>query len=468
MSAKETKNFVDDEIDFEKEQKSALDYDVIEPEVQPAAEAGKKKGNSNLLKIVAPLVLLLVVMVVALWYLFASGESQAPQTAKVTMTKPAPSPEMDRSIETLQKAMAANVGNANTGMPPPAPNANLPANYPPDAVYNPYENPRPPAPVNPDANPGGKNQPGDSSAPKRSNQSSPNIVESERSPQEIKTLENSPNNAGYRAALPSRNTQRSLYFYEQVNSSDSSSNAALRPLEFVRAGETRKIAPEVPEIPFGTMLPVRTLGAIHTLNSDNLVRLELTQAVEIENFILPRGTVFIGRNSGGVNNRVFISLIGWLDNNRIVSLGGDLVNIDGAPGLIGDVKTMQSRMSRVFSKGFDVFSKLGIEYLRNRTQRQGTNTTNIYGSANPEELLNTARGTGGDVKKFVFVKSGTEGYIFVNALPPALRRSANTATTSNPANSSGSGQLDADLLKILESGSQEELENYLRQIKTGQ
>lgn len=458
----------DEDFEFEQDEKTPLDYVTHDPQkedaldVPAAAEADKEKKKNSPLKFLPYALLGLVVIVGGIWFAMSQGSRDTAQKKEISVSKPAVSDNADKSSETLSKVMQsqtnANVNPSagansaaagNVGASPPAP---PPAGYPSDAVYNPYDNPRPPAPIIPNAaetSGTAANQRGAVSSDARRAASKPLIVESDKDATAIDSAQGV-TRAVAAASSPAPNAQRSLYFYA-ANTSGSN------PATFERIPFIKPAQAEIPEIPFGTMLAVRTLGAVHTLNSDGLVRFELTQDVKFNDYTLPRGTVFVGRNSGGANNRVFVSLIGWIENNRLISLGGDVMHVDGSPGLEGETKTIGSRTGKLFSKGFEMFSSLGIEYLRTRAQRQGTANTNIYGAMNPniDEFARAAKNA--DAKKFVFVKAGTDAYVFVNDLPPSVNRQKNAQF--QPSN--GISGFDAELLKAVESGSDEEIQKIL-------
>lgn len=473
--------FSDEEYEFENDEKKPVDYYTESPEkesaidVPAAAEADKEKKSKSYLKFLPLAVLGLFLLIAGLWAAFSAGNRQNAPKQEITVTKPAVTETSDRSAEALSKVMQQQNPTPNLSPTAALPSdpaqaninsqAKLPTGYPADAVYNPYENPRPPATVIPPADDSPKPNTGNGGGPRKQSadtaqvSAKPLIVESDSNKNELRSEDGQ--QVTRLTGSPGRNTQRSLYFYQASAENADGQTATFQRIPFVKPAEIA-----IPELPFGTMLPVRTLGAVHTLNSDGLVRFELTQSVKTGDYTIPRGTIFVGRNSGGANNRVFVSLIGWIENNRLISLGGDVLNIDGSSGLQGEIKTVGSRMGRVFSKGFEMFSNLGIEYLRNRAQRQGTNNTNIYSSANPniDELMRSAQNA--DAKKFVFVKSGTDAYIFVNDLPPAVKqnRTSVAASSSAPSPSNGVSSFDADLQKAIESGNDEEVQKVLSRL----
>ena len=79
---------------------------------------------------------------------------------------------------------------------------------------------------------------------------------------------------------------------------------------------------------FGSLLPVRLIGAIYTLrNSGGVVRMELTQPVEGKGYSYPAGTTLIGNLRGGESVRAFVNVIGLIDpvSGELVKFTGELI-----------------------------------------------------------------------------------------------------------------------------------------------
>src|SRR5262249_48465404 len=112
--------------------------------------------------------------------------------------------------------------------------------------------------------------------------------------------------------------------------------------------------------PFGAMLPVRTLGAIYTLRP-SLARLELTREVRGQGWQLKKGTVLIGQQQGSEHDRAYITLVGFIDpaSGRLVKLAGDVLGIDGAPGLQGKRRQISGRWARVLGRVANAAVSLG-------------------------------------------------------------------------------------------------------------
>ena len=109
---------------------------------------------------------------------------------------------------------------------------------------------------------------------------------------------------------------RSLFFgierkenATQTNLISQSNNQAVSGNQNVNSTNLQATA-----IPFGTLLPIRFLGAVYTLRaSGGLVRMELTRSVSGKNYSFPAGTVLVGTLRGSEYKRAFISVVGLID-----------------------------------------------------------------------------------------------------------------------------------------------------------
>src|SRR4030095_12127526 len=99
-------------------------------------------------------------------------------------------------------------------------------------------------------------------------------------------------------------------------------------------------------------LPVRTIGGLYTLRSGAVVRLELTRDVSGNGWSMKRGTILVGTTKGGEYDRAYLSLLGFIDpqSGKLVKLGGDGLGGDGAAGLKGKSRQVDSRWTRVLSQ----------------------------------------------------------------------------------------------------------------------
>ncbi|MEQ1764992.1 MAG: hypothetical protein ABL984_17830 [Pyrinomonadaceae bacterium] len=182
-------------------------------------------------------------------------------------------------------------------------------------------------------------------------------------------------------------------------------------------------------IPFGTLLPVRLVGAIYTLrNSGGVVRMELTQPIEGKGYSYPAGTTLVGNVRGGESIRAFVTVVGLIDpvSGELVRFTGELMGTDGASGINGDRKRITGKWARFFRGLKDtagsILGSVGSlrsggtvilsEPLRRGSERLSEDTSqSILGNEREDEFLE--------------VIAGTSGYVLVTQLPEAT-----TATTT--------------------------------------
>ena len=186
-------------------------------------------------------------------------------------------------------------------------------------------------------------------------------------------------------------------------------------------GTDPKKAKSSGQLPFGTLLPVRLIGAIYTLRSSGgAVRMELTQPIEGKGYSYPAGTMLIGNLRGGESVRAFVSVVGLIDSasGELVKFGGELMGTDGASGIKGNRKRITGKWARYFrglketagsllgsvgsfrSGGTIVLS----EPLRRASEKMSEDTS--------ESLFGTER-----EDTFLEVLAGTSGYVLVTQLP---------------------------------------------------
>jgi hypothetical protein len=226
-----------------------------------------------------------------------------------------------------------------------------------------------------------------------------------------------------------RNAETSLYVAERT---EDRTPPALRNPERSSGSSTpinvSHAEPKVALPPFGTMLPVRTIGGLYTLRSGALARLELTRDMVGNGWSMKRGTILVGSTKGGEYDRAYVAIIGFIDpeSGKFVKLGGDVLGGDGAAGLKGKSRQLDSRWTRILSQ-------LGNAALSVTTAALGgrSNGTVIISDGarssllNPvSEELNGVFGGPSDRSRragFVEVVAGTPGYVMVTDLPTAIK-----------------------------------------------
>ncbi|MDI1241151.1 MAG: hypothetical protein PSX80_04440 [bacterium] len=186
------------------------------------------------------------------------------------------------------------------------------------------------------------------------------------------------------------------------------------------------------QLPFGTLLPVRLVGAIYTLrNSGGVVRMELTQPVEGKGYSYPAGTTLVGNVRGGESIRAFVNVVGLIDpvSGELVRFTGELMGTDGASGISGERKRITGKWARTFRGLKDtagsILGSVGSlrsggtvilsEPLRRGAERLSEDTSqSVFGNEREDTFLE--------------VVAGTSGYVLVTQLPDAA--SSTTTTIS--------------------------------------
>ena len=228
--------------------------------------------------------------------------------------------------------------------------------------------------------------------------------------------------------------------------------------------------------PLGTMLPVRTLGTIYTLRAEGYVRMQLVRAVGGSGWSLPRGTEVYGRVRGSdfEIGRAYVELIGFIDQStgRLVRLQGSVVGGDGAEGLRGQKRNLQSgwtRALRIMGAG----AMEALSTVAAGLGRRPVYVGDIYGYAAPrvtsplmQEINGITYGQGR--AGFVEVPAGTNGYVLVMTSPretqgvdaalsvESLRRSSDAAGEGG-----GPGISESELAGLMTRGSREDIRRAL-------
>lgn len=172
---------------------------------------------------------------------------------------------------------------------------------------------------------------------------------------------------------------------------------------------------------FGTLLPVRFLGAIYTLRgAGGIVRMELSRTIKKGAFSYPAGTIIVGRLRGSEYNRAFVSAIGAIDpkSGKLVKFEGEILGVDGASGVIGTRKSVKSWGTR-FLSGLREAGGQAVNVLAARGGRGGTVVLSGTGGLGGE-VSSIVRGDSQE-NSFVVVKAGTEAYVLITDLPGEQR-----------------------------------------------
>ena len=232
--------------------------------------------------------------------------------------------------------------------------------------------------------------------------------------------------------------ERAIYFYQppsQVNGRGT--------ISAIKNADSAYPKPD-----FGTIFPVRILGRIHTLGTNGFARMELTRTIDIGSRSIPRGTMFIGRIAGSENDRLFVSVLGYIDapTNRLVKISGDVQGGDGALGVRGDVRRIGSRWKKFFGETLEIVKEIGSAYLLGRGGGGGS-IINTGGAARIPDHL-----SGDERTKYVVVEAGSSAYVVVTDLPPAAETASQIPRT---------GLSDDEILQMLDADSDAELRGIM-------
>ena len=140
---------------------------------------------------------------------------------------------------------------------------------------------------------------------------------------------------------------------------------------------------------------------------------------------MPKGTLLIGRTTGGEYDRAFVKVIGYIDprDNKLVKMTGEVLGSDGATGIPGkpivaDRNRLRETLRKIASSGMQVAGTMAGALGRGTVVIDSAG----YGGFDPfsDERRRTA-GTGNDKKIFVKVAAGQAAYVMVADLPKALQ-----------------------------------------------
>lgn len=266
-----------------------------------------------------------------------------------------------------------------------------------------------------------------------------------------------------------RNTERSVRIGEEFNAPVKDVGAAERRAEEGR--EDRGVL--VP--PFGSMLPVRSLGILYTLRSGGLARFELTRDVKGNGWTMRRGTVLVGALRGAEFDRAYVSLVGFIDgeSGRFVKISGDLLGSDGGSGIRGKRRKVSGGWSRVLSKLGEAGLSVAGAFAGSIGRRPIVinDALGSYGGRVTGELDGVLLGR--DWNSFVEVAAGSSGYMMITELPDsvkgvdALSRLSGEdveerSNTEQPRKRTGISE--RELAELIQSGDREQIRNAMQRM----
>ena len=246
---------------------------------------------------------------------------------------------------------------------------------------------------------------------------------------------------------------RSLFFgaTEKKKSVSSSivPNAAVQTVLGREIFDAGSVAP----IPFGTLLPIRFLGAVFTLRaSGGLVRMELTRAVSGKDYSYPAGTILVGTLRGSEYKRAFVSVVGLIDPKRggLVKFEGEVMGGDGASGVGGRRRKIKSAWSRVLS-GLREVGASAVNVIGSR--RSGGTVVISDSQTRASGVLSQEIGNTGQSGEFIEISAGTNAYVLVTDLPDEVSDESRLAQNKQ----SATGLSDDELATLFSEGSPDKI-----------
>ena len=249
-------------------------------------------------------------------------------------------------------------------------------------------------------------------------------------------------------------TARSLFF--GVTEKKKSISSSIVPNAAVQTvlGRENFDAGNVAPIPFGTLLPIRFLGAVFTLRaSGGLVRMELTRPVSGKNYSYPAGTVLVGTLRGSEYKRAFVSVVGLIDpkSGGLVKFEGEVMGGDGASGVGGRRRKIKSAWSRVLS-GLREVGASAVNVIGSR--RSGGAAVVISDSqTRASGVLSKEIGNTSQSGEFIEISAGTNAYVLVTDLPDEVSDESRLAQNKQ----SATGLSDDELATLFSEGSPDKI-----------
>ena len=250
--------------------------------------------------------------------------------------------------------------------------------------------------------------------------------------------------AGQPGQPSSPNQNKSVLFDEvEVKKKDEAAIRTAAPSGI--AVDPKLLAKKMPIL--GTMLPVTLMGAVYTHGVESLARLHLSRDVSGDGWFFKKGTLFVGKVKGSLQDRAFVDVIGYLDaeTNQLIKLGGQVTGDDGGAGLKGNKK----RLNPIMGKVLDRLLKSGTQIL---SQRLGRSNGSVFIS--PQDFQSEQQTSGGQ-QYYVEVRAGSDGYIMISEIGNASLSgpgAPGTVATGNVAPVMQKQMTGTEFAEILSSG----------------
>jgi hypothetical protein len=195
---------------------------------------------------------------------------------------------------------------------------------------------------------------------------------------------------------------------------------------------------------------------------------------------MKRGTILVGATKGGEYDRAYVAIIGFIDSEsgKFVKLGGDVLGGDGAAGLKGKSRQLDSRWTRILSQLGNAALSVTTAALGGRSNGTVVISDGARSSViNPvSEELNGVFGGPSDRDRhagFVEIVAGTPGYVMVTDLPVPIKATEPNAEldiqslaalsdidTVRPA----TGMSEREFAELIANGSAEEIKAKLHRM----
>ncbi len=267
---------------------------------------------------------------------------------------------------------------------------------------------------------------------------------------------------------PTRDTNntpvgRSLFFGIERKEISPSNSTKQTNAQIVTQNESVNFTSQpTPPIPFGTLLPIRFLGAVYTLRaSGGLVRMELTRAVTGKIYSFPAGTVLVGTLRGSEYKRAFISVVGLIDpvSGGLVKFEGEVMGNDGASGVIGRKRQIKSTWSRIFG-GLRDAGAVALGAIGNR--RSGGTVVISESTSKVSDELSGLIGNNRSSSEFVEISAGTTAFVLVTDLPDEISDAERLGQNSKTV----TGLSETELADLFSEGNKEKIRAALPRMTT--